>query len=146
MLAIFEAVESNHEDAADAMAYQMRRDISDSSCYTLKPNLDAIRRHYEIRLKSYEYGLDYPGLGVDAHIEGVTTWQNHTNGYGQGTTHIVVEEDFEHGRLKRKAGQRLCSTKSVWDMSIDYAHWVGGHAELNCKRCREIAASIKAGK
>lgn len=58
--------------------------------------------------------------------------QNHT-GYTNGADHIVLDEDFTSGRLRRTVGQALCGgdTANLWNPSFEN--------HVTCKRCLEMA-------
>lgn len=75
---------------------------------------------------------------------GATTWralvaynpQNGNNGGNRTGVHIVVDHDFQHGRLARKRDDALCKPRrAFWDLA-----GLAPRAHVSCKACRRMAA------
>jgi hypothetical protein len=55
-------------------------------------------------------------------------------GNSAGADHLVVDSDYQHGRLKREAGDALCKpARKFWGLYSE------PERKPTCKRCLEIA-------
>ena len=81
-----------------------------------------------------QLALDFSKISVISwHVAHAYTI-NEAASYGGGN-HIVVDQDFVFGRLKRKQGDPLCRTRAKFKALYLVEDW----QKPNCKKCLEIA-------
>lgn len=96
--------------------------------------------------------IDYPRLFLDdPPLNPVEVWpvgavrwrclgtynpQNGPNGGNRTGEHVVLEQDFHHGRFTREAGRALCESpsKRFWDLGADRNRHM-----VSCKACLRLA-------
>lgn len=108
-------------------------------------------RKIEIQARAFHNNLDFPvaySVGRKSVLSGLS--QN-SSGDGQkknSVHHLLLEEDFQSGRLKRSTGDFLCTSKS----GDNGKRWVNPRVdtgrsnyrpEINCKQCLKILSQFK---
>jgi len=73
-------------------------------------------------------------------IIGAENCFNNHNGSSHGKEHIVLEQDWSQGRIKRKIGDALCKTSAQFKGNLSLEPWEGSY--VNCKACLEKAFKI----
>lgn len=78
----------------------------------------------------------WPAGAVKWRALGTINPQNGNNGGNRSGQHVVLEQDFTHGRFTRDKGRALCEhpSKRFWDLSSD----ANRHA-VTCKACLRLA-------
>jgi hypothetical protein len=62
-----------------------------------------------------------------------------------GSTHIVLNAEFDSGRLKRKPGQTLCSTRNFWGLKpVAMVDPPKLETFVSCSTCLKRARMISA--
>lgn len=78
----------------------------------------------------------WPAGAVSWRVLGTINPQNGNNGGNRSGQHVVLEQDFAHGRFTRAKGRALCESpsKRFWDLGSD----CNRHA-VSCKACLRLA-------